>query len=161
AVAGQFMAASRRAFRELIARTIAERAAFLIIAGDVFDGDWRDYATGLFFTREIARLGRAGIPTFVVRGNHDAECQITPRPGGPPGMHVLPARKAGPGELANIGVAVPGGSFASAAETESLVRGYPAPRAGWFNIGVLHTSLDGREGHASYAPTNVAELTAR
>ena len=43
----------------------------------------------------------------------------------------------------------------------SLVRGYPPPRSGSFNVGVLHTSLDGREGHARYAPTSVAELAAR
>ena len=71
-------------------RTIEERAAFLIIAGDVFDGDWRDYSTGLFFTREIARLGRAGIPTYAVRGNHDAESRITRRLDLPP-RHPLQA----------------------------------------------------------------------
>ena len=86
---GLFAAASRRAFRSLITRTIEESAAFLIIAGDVFDGDWRDYSTGLFFSREIARLGRAGIPTYVVRGNHDAENQITLQTGLPGGIAHL------------------------------------------------------------------------
>jgi DNA repair protein SbcD/Mre11 len=160
-IAAQFAAASRRAFRSLITRTIDERAAFLIIAGDVFDGDWRDYSTGLLFAREIARLGRAGIPTYVVRGNHDAESQITRRLDEQPRLHVFDARRAGSFEIPDIGVALHGRSFGSAAETESLVRSYPAARPGCFNIGVLHTSLDGREGHDPYAPTSVAELTAR
>ena len=33
--------------------------------------------------------------------------------------------------------------------------------AGFFNVGVLHTALDGREGHAPYAPCTVDELVGR
>jgi DNA repair exonuclease SbcCD nuclease subunit len=161
AVAAQFAAASRRAFRSLITRVMEEGAAFLIIAGDVFDGDWRDYSTGLFFTREIARLGRAGIPTYVVRGNHDAESQITRRLDRPQGLHVFDARRAESLELPEIGVVLHGRSFGTAAESDSLVRSYPEAHPGCFNVGVLHTSLDGREGHARYAPTSIAELAAR
>jgi DNA repair exonuclease SbcCD nuclease subunit len=161
AVAAQFAAASRRAFRSLVTRTMEENAAFLIIAGDVFDGDWRDYSTGLFFAREIARLWRAGIPTYAVRGNHDAESQITRKLDRQPGLHLFDARKAEFIEIPDLGVVLHGRSFGTAAEPESLARGYPAPLPGRFNIGVLHTSLDGREGHARYAPTSVAELAAR
>jgi DNA repair exonuclease SbcCD nuclease subunit len=32
---------------------------------------------------------------------------------------------------------------------------------GWFNIGVLHTSCDGRPGHAVYAPCTVDDLARR
>jgi len=32
---------------------------------------------------------------------------------------------------------------------------------GYFNIGVLHTAADGREGHLPYAPCSVAELSAK
>jgi DNA repair exonuclease SbcCD nuclease subunit len=161
AVAAQFAAASRRAFRSLITRVMEESAAFLIIAGDVFDGDWRDYSTGLFFAREIARLGRAGIPTYMVRGNHDAESQITRRLDRPQGLHLFDARRAESLELPEIGVVLHGRSFSRAAESDSLACSYPQPRPGRFNVGVLHTSLDGREGHARYAPTSVAELAAR
>jgi exonuclease SbcD len=41
----------------------------------------------------------------------------------------------------------------------STARDSPAPHL--FNIGLLHTSLDGREGHASYAPCTVDGLRAR
>lgn len=40
--------ASRRAFNNLISLAIEEESAFLLIAGDLFDGNWRDYRTGLF-----------------------------------------------------------------------------------------------------------------
>ena len=28
----------------------------LLIAGDLYDGDWKDYSTGLFLIRQLARL---------------------------------------------------------------------------------------------------------
>ena len=39
-----------------------------------------------------------------------------------------------------------------------FVASYPTPREGWFNIGVLHTALDGTRGHKSYAPCTVDDL---
>jgi DNA repair exonuclease SbcCD nuclease subunit len=42
-----------------------------------------------------------------------------------------------------------------------LTRSYPAPVAGALNVGLLHTALDGREGHAPYAPCSVSALVDR
>jgi exonuclease SbcD len=50
---------------------------FVLHAGDLYNGDWKDYKTGLFFVAQMARLNEAGIRVFVVRKNHDAERQIT------------------------------------------------------------------------------------
>src|SRR5258708_10949813 len=75
--AGLFVEASRRALENLVSRGIEEKVAFLIIAGDIYDGDWRDYATGQFFVRQMGRLARGGVRVFTVRGNHDAETVIT------------------------------------------------------------------------------------
>src|SRR5437762_2642437 len=69
--------ATRRAFENLVTLCLDERAALLLIAGDVYDGDWKDYSTGLFFAATLARLRDAGTRVVVVRGNHDAASQIT------------------------------------------------------------------------------------
>jgi DNA repair protein SbcD/Mre11 len=45
--------------------------------------------------------------------------------------------------------------------TENYAETYPAALAGWFNIGVLHTSCTGRPPHAPYAPCTVQDLAAR
>ena len=45
--------------------------------------------------------------------------------------------------------------------TDDLAARYPEPAAGFVNVGVLHTSMDGREGHEPYAPTTLATLAAR
>ena len=53
-IAEKFAQAGRRAVEALVQETIASKASFLIIAGDIFDGDWKDVTTGLFFVRAIS-----------------------------------------------------------------------------------------------------------
>jgi hypothetical protein len=67
AVALRFQRANRTAVEALVRETIDGGAKFLVIAGDVFDGDWKDVSTGLFFARQLGELHRAGIPTFLVK----------------------------------------------------------------------------------------------
>src|SRR3972149_747737 len=69
--------ATREALESLVRVSLEERVDFVLIAGDVYDGDWRDYNTGLFFARQMTRLREAGIPVLLIRGNHDAASQIT------------------------------------------------------------------------------------
>ncbi len=71
--------ASRRAFDNLIDLAIAEQCRFVVIAGDVFDGQWRSYQTGLFFAERMRRLDRAGIRVVMIFGNHDAENRFASR----------------------------------------------------------------------------------
>ena len=53
--------ATRDAFVKLIDEAIAEAVDFMVIAGDLYDGNWKDYNTGHFFCREMGRLERARI----------------------------------------------------------------------------------------------------
>ena len=41
AVARRFAEASRAAFSALVTRALEEQVAFVLIAGDIFDGDWQ------------------------------------------------------------------------------------------------------------------------
>jgi exonuclease SbcD len=43
----QIRGAVRRAFDNLVDLAIQEEAAFVLLAGDLFDGDWKDYNTGI------------------------------------------------------------------------------------------------------------------
>ena len=63
--------ATRRALENLTREAIENRVAFVLIAGDVYDGDWQDYGTGLFFVSKMTELGNSGIRVFLVSGNHD------------------------------------------------------------------------------------------
>ena len=142
----------------LIEATIDSGAAFLIIAGDVFDGDWKDVTTGLFFARALGRLHRAGVPTILVKGNHDAESLMSRALAYPESVRILPSSRADTLCFDALHVAVHGRSFGSRKVPDDFVASYPARREGWFNIGILHTGLDGARGHESYAPCTVEDL---
>jgi hypothetical protein len=45
----EIRSATRRAFDNLIELAIDEGVAFVLLAGDLYDGDWKDYNTGLYF----------------------------------------------------------------------------------------------------------------
>jgi exonuclease SbcD len=153
--------ASRDALDDLVTQAIELKVAFFVIAGDVYDGDWKDTTIGLFFHRQMARLERAGIPVLLIRGNHDAESVITKAVRPPKGVRTFDHKKAESFELPDLKVILHGQSFADRAVTTNLASGYPAARPGWFNIGVLHTSCDNRPGHDNYAPCSLAELVQR
>ena len=144
--------ATRRALENFVELAITEEVAFVLLAGDIFDGDWKDYNTGLFFVHQMARLGEAEIPAFVIAGNHDAGTVITRRLKPPKNVVRFGTRAPETRVLEDLDVAIHGQGFATRAVTQDLAAGYPSAMSGLFNIGLLHTSLGGRAGHEPYAP---------
>lgn len=153
--------ATRGAFENLVDEAIAEEVDFMVIAGDLYDGPWRDFNTGLFFARQMGHLNAAGIPVYLLMGNHDAESEMTKRLVLPPNVYKFDAKKAQTYRIDALRVALHGRSFKDAATTENLAATYPAPVEGWFNIGVLHTALEGSTVHPNYAPCSIAELQTK
>jgi exonuclease SbcD len=157
----QIRGATRRAFDNLVELAIIEEVSFLLVAGDLYDGDWKDFNTGIFFNQRMARLKDAGIPVVVVLGNHDAASQITKSLRPPENVHFLSSRKPETFHLKDLDVAIHGQSFASRAISQDLSSNYPMAQSGCFNVGLLHTALTGREGHEPYAPCTVDGLKAK
>ena len=153
--------ATRQALIALVDLALVEAVDMVIFAGDIYDGNWADFRTGLFFRDQMLRLTRAAIRVFIVKGNHDAESQITRQLPAVEGVHVFSSQKCETVEIDALEVALHGRSFPGRAVPEDLVPDYPAARPGKFNIGILHTSLNGRTGHDPYAPTSVAVLGAK
>lgn len=153
--------ATRRAFENLIELALAETVDFVLLAGDLYDGDWKDYNTGLFFSHQMARLQAAGIPALLVAGNHDAASQLTRVLRLPENVRTFSTRAPETRILESLGVAVHGQGFATRAVSEDLTRNYPLADPDLFNIGLLHTSLDGRPAHATYAPASLDGLRSR
>ena len=157
-IAKLFARAGRAAVEALISETLASEARFLVISGDIFDGDWRDVSTGHFFVRQLGELHRRGVPVFIVKGNHDAEGVITGNLTYPSSAHIFSSLRAETRFLEDLRVALHGRSFTHKRPAEDFVTTYPARREGWLNIGVLHTGLDGVRGHNPYAPCTIADL---
>ncbi|WP_037460187.1 metallophosphoesterase family protein [Sinorhizobium fredii] len=160
-LAGVVRGATRNALVRIVDLCIAEGVDALLIAGDLYDGNQTSMNTALFLAGELRRLDEAGIRTFIIRGNHDAQSQVTRELTLPPSVHVFPGR--GKPVLAKTlengrGGHVHGMSFADPHAPESLLPHFHPPVADAINIGMLHTSLAGSAGHDPYAPCSVADL---
>ena len=150
--------ATRDALDRLVNLALEESVDFLVIAGDLYDGDWRDYNTGQFFVRQMGRLREAGIVVCLLHGNHDAANRITRHLDLPDNVQVFGPHRPETLHIEGLPVVLHGQSFPQRDVTDNLVPDYPPPVAGAFNIGVLHTGLGGRAGHANYAPCSLEEL---
>jgi DNA repair exonuclease SbcCD nuclease subunit len=109
----------------------------------------------------MGRLREAGINVFMVSGNHDAASQITRSLNLPDNVTLFSHKKPETVILEEFGVAIHGMSFATRAVSEDLTRHYPGAYPGFFNIGLLHTSLNGRAGHEPYAPCTLDNLKSK
>jgi len=149
--------ATRDALVNLVDLALEERVAFVLLAGDLYDGDWRDWGTGQFLVAQLARLAAAGIRVVAISGNHDAASVLTRQLRWPEGAVLLPADRPATVELASCAVAVHGQSFATRDVGDNLALAYPPAIPGRLNIGLLHTAA-GRGGHENYAPCTPEQL---
>lgn len=154
-------AATRGAMDNLVRIAIEQAVDLVVIAGDVFDGNWPDFNSGLYFASRLSRLREAEIPVVLIRGNHDAASQITKSLRLPDNVTTFDHKRPETIAFDNLGLAVHGQSFADRAVPNDLAAGYPATLPGLFNIGLLHTSLGGYPQHATYAPTTLDVLRSK
>ncbi len=154
----EIRSATRRAFDNLIALAVDEKVDFVLLAGDLYDGDWKDYNTGLYFVARMDQLREAGIPVFMIRGNHDAASQITKHLRLPDNVKMFSVSEPERVVLEDMSVAIHGQGFANRAVTADISQAYPQGGPELFNIGLLHTCLDGKPGHEPYAPCTVDGL---
>ncbi|WP_369858010.1 exonuclease SbcCD subunit D [Candidatus Thalassolituus haligoni] len=157
----EIRSATRRAFDNLIELAIDEQVAFVLLVGDLYDGDWKDYNTGLYFVERMGRLRDASIRVFIVAGNHDAASQITKHLRLPDNVTLFSTRKPERVVLDDLGVSLCGQGFATRAVTDDISQGYPQGDPQLLNIGLLHTCLDGKPGHEPYAPCTIDGLRSK
>ena len=160
APAERIRSATRAAFTNLVDFALEQSVAVVLIAGDLYDGDWQDWRTGQFLIRELERLTRTGILVVAISGNHDAESVITRKLRWPEHAKLLSTAQAETVTFPELALAVHGRGFPTKAVTESLLPSYPRPTPGMLNIGMLHTAATGRPGHERYAPCTIEQLAA-
>jgi hypothetical protein len=124
--------ATRRAVEHLVDMCLRENAKLLVLSGDLYDGDWRDYSTGLFFCRQMARLREADVTVVWIRGNHDAASRLTQHLRPPENVHELSHSRPVTLELQidEVPVAVHGQGFPKAKVVDDLSERYPPPVSG-------------------------------
>ncbi len=155
--------ASLAAFDAIVDLALEREAAFVVIAGDVYDGPERGLRAQLRFRDGLARLGKMGIASFVVHGNHDPVATgWSAIRTWPDGVTVFGHEHVGlvPVERAGRQVAtVQGISYPTRAVAENLALRFARPDGPGIHVGVLHCSVRGAaDGHASYSPCTLDDL---
>ncbi len=150
--------ATRTVLTRIVDLCLTEAVDALLIAGDLYDGDQVSMKTARFLQQELQRLDAAGIATFLIRGNHDAMSKVTRELVFPPLVTVFGAKASTKVIDGALPVAIHGLSFAKPQAPDSLLGHYPTPVPGAFNIGIMHSSLNGSAGHDVYAPCSAADL---
>lgn len=153
--------ATRHALSNLVDLAIGEAVSFVVIAGDIYDRDWPDYNTGLFFVQQMTQLQRAGIPVYLIAGNHDAANKMTKSLRFPDGVSLLSHKEVQSELVPSCDAWIHGQGFATEAVCENLARNFPRAKAGCFNLGLLHTCGDGIEGYLPYAPCKPDDLDSK
>ncbi len=155
--------ATRRALGRLVHEATNRNVAFVIISGDLWDVDWQDTRTPNNFLSHMGKLDKAGIPVFIVLGNHDLHGTWHNRflRMAPKNVHLFASDAAETKRIVvgDLRVDLHGQSYSTRNEATNLAQGYPdtKPDAD-LNIGILHTSLEGHSvGHANYAPCSFSD----
>lgn len=157
--------ATTEAWRRVVRTAIEERVDFLVVAGDVFEAASPTLLGQTRFRDGLAELAAAGIPSYVVHGNHDPldgrawapslDFPDATRRFGTAAGESVPVMRGGR-EIARVH----GRSYPRAAVTDNFAAGFRADPAAPFSIGLLHTNVGDRPGHANYAPCSVDDLRA-
>ena len=71
AIAQALRDATVRSFQNIIDVCIESRAAFLVLAGDIYDGADRSIQSQLAFLEGLNKLSEHGISAYIAHGNHD------------------------------------------------------------------------------------------
>jgi len=149
--------ASRDTFVQIIDLAVTEKVDALVLAGDIFDNGYPDLRSRAFLIAQLSRLAEAGVPTVLIRGNHDALLDHHAHGDLGPNIHLL--HKDMP--TVEIGdTAFHGLSYDASHVGKSFLPDYPKPVPDKRNVGLMHTSLDGAPGHDPYAPCAAADLMA-
>ncbi|TDB37636.1 MAG: DNA repair exonuclease [Actinobacteria bacterium] len=156
-------ASTYRALDALAAACIERGADFLVISGDVYNQAERRVRSQLAFAKAAATLEHAGIPVFVVHGNHDPASGWSAGIAMPHNVHVFADDRVERVAYERDGEAVCalyGRSYRRAAETANLASGFKREIGDVVAIGVLHTNVGGRPGYDDYAPCTLDDLRA-
>lgn len=162
-VAAALRDASLEAFDQLIELTLSREAAFLLLAGDIYDGAERGLRAQLKFRDGLERLSAAGIRTFVVHGNHDpVEEGWSAVSSWPDLVHFFSSETVEAVEVEREGsvvATVQGISYPTREVTENLALGFREKAGPGLQIGLLHCNVAGTaDGYAAYSPCNLEEL---
>ncbi len=162
-LANKLKNATFKAFETIVDTCITEHVDFLIIAGDTFDSDESSLKAQFFFTGQLGKLHDAGIPVYMICGNHDPLPSWSSFIKLPENTTRFDDKSVGSVTYTKSGIALAeiyGISFGKKEIKENLSLRYNKTNTQIpFSIALLHGTSGKSDKHASYAPFTSGDLT--
>lgn len=152
-----------QAWQRIVKLALDEQVDFAVVAGDAFEHANRTLLAQVRFRDGLEALSAAGIPSFVVTGNHDPLSGWEPSVRWPEHSHrfgadAVEARPVirGGREIARVY----GISYPVRAVTENLALRFRRDADAPYAVAVLHANVGGQPGHMPYSPCTLSDLRA-
>ena len=160
-IAQELKEATFRAFTNIADLCLEKQVDFLLIAGDVFDGEDRSLPAQVRFRNDLGKLAESGIQTYIVYGNHDPLNTWVTSLSWSDQVHFFRTdavervccQRDGEDVAALYGI-----SYARRDVGENLALGYRKSDDDLFAIGLLHANVGGDPAHEAYAPCRLEDL---
>ncbi|MCM3767358.1 DNA repair exonuclease [Neobacillus niacini] len=148
------------ALKKLTSTAIERKVDFVILAGDLFDGEDRSLRAQSRFRSEMQKLAQHSIPVYIVHGNHDHLNGSWVHLDLPENVHVFGSTVERMVLVTNSGVTVHlyGFSYPTRHVYERKIDDYGKSGEADFHIGILHGNESSGTEHDNYAPFTVKDL---
>ncbi|PLR83741.1 DNA repair exonuclease [Bacillus canaveralius] len=149
-----------RAFRKITDEAINRQVDFLIISGDIFDGEDRSIRAQTRFRKEMDRLFKHDIQVYLIHGNHDHLGGSWVELNMPANVHIFRDNVEVLTYNTSEGTSVHlyGFSYVKKHVLERRINDYVKKTGADFHIGILHGNHEGNSDHGNYAPFHLREL---
>ncbi|MFT8321799.1 MAG: DNA repair exonuclease [Bacillus sp. (in: firmicutes)] len=150
------------AFAKLVEKALSLQVDFIIIAGDIYDGEDRSIRAQIRFKKELERLQKQNIKVFIVHGNHDHLSGSWVHLQWPDNVYIFPAEVTkAVFTNDNATVSLYGFSYETRHIYDRKIDTYKKEDSTDFHIGILHGSVEGSSGHSPYAPFRLHDLNSK
>ncbi|MFL6558068.1 MAG: exonuclease SbcCD subunit D, partial [Bacillus sp. (in: firmicutes)] len=148
------------AFKKVIDAAIDYQVDFVILAGDLFDGEDRSLRAQSRFRTEMLKLAKEEIPVYVVHGNHDHLNGTWVNLEMPANVHVFNSEVETKVLLTKNGeiIYLYGFSYPTRHVYDRKIDDYMKKEGADFHIGILHGNESAGVEHDNYAPFLVSDL---
>ncbi|GJL77169.1 MAG: exonuclease SbcCD subunit D [Nitrospinaceae bacterium] len=162
--ADKLRASTFRSFQNIVQLAIREKVDAVIIAGDIYDGADKSLQAQLKFRQGLTDLSNAGIPSFIVHGNHDPLDSRFATLKWPDHATVFSGEKVECHPVMRQGTPIAriyGISYSTREVKENLALRFEKTSEEGFAVGVLHTNVGHNPDHDDYAPCSLEDLVSR
>lgn len=149
------------AFTKIVDSAISMNVDFVLICGDLYDGEDRSIKAQARLRRQMERLQTAGIEAFVLYGNHDHLGGNWTTIEMPPNVHLFSSEVEMKSYISKDGVKVHiyGFSYPERHVKEKRIDDYKKIDGADLHIGMLHGHCEGSStAHQPYAPFSISDL---